>query len=522
MWYTPIEKIPSVCCDRTYTSCHVRIIHCTRREGFTVQSDTSSCDVTTTCKGKKHKLKTDVLVVGSGCAALYFALHVPKDRQVLLITKENFESSDSYLAQGGICMLRNDSDYASYFKDTMRAGHQENDPVSVDIMIRSSQDVIKNLIDYGVQFERDEHGSFVFTREGAHSQKRILFHKDITGKEITSRLLDAVKRLPNVAMREYTTMVDIVTDTCPHNGRCESTFSHMPASRSYEKKVDKIQRCRGAVIQNSTGEFEVAEADYTIFATGGIGGLFKYSTNYSQLTGDAVALALKHGITTQHVNYIQVHPTTFYSRSQEERSFLISESVRGEGARLYGKDMQRFTNELLPRDVLTQEILKKMKKDNTNFVWEDLRPIPHDELIHHFPHIVTYCAEHGFDVTRECIPVVPAQHYFMGGVKVNHESRTSMAHLYAIGECACNGVHGKNRLASNSLLEALVFAKRAALDMLDTYEAISDPMPPVTLEQYQDITAIKRRYAAMIQKKIQDEGGPASAKIAYRALEDIA
>ena len=447
--------------------------------------------------------KTDILIVGSGCAALYFALQVPENRKVMLITKADFESSDSYLAQGGICMLRDEADYPSYFEDTMRAGHNENDPVSVDIMIRSSQDVIRDLIGYGVRFARDENGALAFTREGAHSRKRILFHEDITGKEITSHLMEAVRRLPNVTMMEYTTMVDIVTDDDPHGA-------------SGHQKEDAAGRCRGAVVRYPDGKLGIIEADYTIFATGGIGGLYSHSTNFRQLTGDAVAIALKHGIETEHVNYIQVHPTTFYSGHEEDRSFLISESVRGEGAKLYGKNMQRFTNELLPRDLLTQEILKQMKKDGTKFVWEDLRTIPHEELLRHFPNIVQHCAENGYDVTKECIPVVPAQHYFMGGVKVNHESGTSMPHLYAVGECACNGVHGKNRLASNSLLESLVFAKRAARDMMNGYEEIRDSMPDVSLAEYRDPLSVERRYAAMIRKEIEAEGGPSSVRIAYR------
>lgn len=445
-------------------------------------------------------IKTDIVIVGSGCAALYFALKAPRDRKILLITKADFESSDSFLAQGGICMLRDDEDYQSYFDDTMKAGHGENDPVSVDIMIRSSQNVIRDLIGYGVEFARDDDGALAFTREGAHSCKRILFHEDITGKEITSKLLEEAKKLPNVTMREYTAMVDIVEN--PDHS------------------------CAGIVIRDQDGTLDTVMADFTVMATGGLGGLYRHSTNFRQLTGDAVAIALRHGIRTEHVNYIQVHPTTFYSEDEEQRSFLISESVRGEGAKLYGKDMKRFTNELLPRDVLTQEILRQMRKDGTKFVWEDLRTIPHDELVSHFPHIMEHCREHGYDVTKECIPVVPAQHYFMGGVKVDHESRTSMPGLYAIGECACNGVHGRNRLASNSLLEALVFAARAAQDMQEHEEenpnrkwderehrALFDH---VDLRKYEDSKALEEEYGRLIEKEIERLGGPSSTRIAYR------
>lgn len=388
-------------------------------------------------------MKTDVLIVGSGCSGLYCALQLSRDKKITVITKSDVTSSDSYLAQGGICMLKNEADYENYFEDTMKAGHYENDRESVEIMIRSSQDVIHDLIGYGADFARDENGELAFTREAAHSDKRILFHEDITGEEITSKLLAAVRKLTNVIIYENTKMLDIVTEN-----NC----------------------CYGAVVRKEDGTIETIQADYTVWACGGVGGLYRHSTNFRHLTGDALALSIKHGIRLKDVNYVQIHPTTFYSRDEEDRSFLISESVRGEGAKLYDKNMNRFVNELLPRDRLTEEIYKQMEKDQTEHVWEDLRPIPEDELRTHFPNIVEHCRQMGYDVTKECIPVVPAQHYFMGGVWVDHESHTSMDRLYAVGETACNGVHGKNRLASNSLLESLVFAKRAAKQIEDNYE----------------------------------------------------
>lgn len=394
-------------------------------------------------------MNTDVLIIGSGCSGLYCALQLPKERTITIITKEDLESSDSFLAQGGICMLRNDADYEDYFEDTMRAGHYENDKRSVDIMIRSSQDVIKDLLGYGVDFQRDKKGALAFTKEGAHSEKRILFHEDITGKEITSKLLAQVKKRSNITLVEYTTMVDI---------------------------LEKDNHCYGAVVRKKDSD-EVATifADYTIFATGGVGGLYKHSTNFRHLTGDALAVAIRHKVDLKNVNYVQIHPTTFYTENKEDRSFLISESVRGEGAKLLDKNGKRFVNELLPRDVVTEAIHQQMEKDHTEHVWEDLRTIPVEEIKAHFPNIMQYCKEKGFDVTKECIPVVPAQHYFMGGIKVNYSSKTSMNHLYAVGETACNGVHGKNRLASNSLLESLVFAKRAATDMTIRYHNTTVP-----------------------------------------------
>ena len=383
-------------------------------------------------------MKTDILIVGSGCSGLYAVLNLPDELDIMLITKSDFESSDSFLAQGGMCTLKDSSDYDSFFEDTLKAGHYENDQKSVEIMIKSSPDVVKDLVKYGVSFTRDENGDFVYTREGAHAHHRILFHEDITGKEITSHLLNAVKKLKNVRMYEYTTLLDIFCDG---------------------------SKCCGGIIRWPDGREEQVEADYVILATGGIGGIYKHSTNFKHLTGDGVEIARRHNIELKNLDYVQIHPTTLYSDNKEERSFLISESVRGEGARLYDKNMNRFVDELLPRDLLTQEIYKQMEKDGTDFVWEDLRTIPRDELISHFPNIIEHCSQAGYDVFHECIPIVPAQHYFMGGIKVNHNSKTSMDHLYAVGETACNGVHGKNRLASNSLLESLVFAKRAAKEI---------------------------------------------------------
>lgn len=383
-------------------------------------------------------MKADILIVGSGCAGLYCALNLPKDKNILIITKDIVEHSDSYLAQGGMCMLRDEDDFDSYFNDTMKAGHYENNPAAVTTMIRSSQDLVKDLIGYGVDFARDEDGNLLFTKEGAHSKNRILFHEDITGREITSHLYEECKKHSNITIKEHWTMVDII---------CENN------------------KCFGAVVKKDDDSLTVINANYTVLASGGIGGIYRYSTNYRHLTGDGVAVAIRHGVQVEHVDYVQIHPTTFYSEREEDRSFLISESVRGEGALLYDKNYQRFTNELLPRDIVTQNIKEQMKKDGTKHVWLSMRPIEKEQLESHFPNIIRHCKEHGYDVPEEMIPVVPAQHYFMGGIKVNLESKTSMEQLYAIGETACNGVHGRNRLASNSLLESMVFAKRAAKEM---------------------------------------------------------
>lgn len=420
-------------------------------------------------------MQTDILIVGSGCSGLYCALHLPKDKKITIITKADAESNDSFLAQGGICVQRDDDDFDSFLEDTLKAGHYENDRESVAIMINSSRDVIADLVSYGVEFSRDENGEFNYTREGAHSQKRILFHRDITGKEITSKLLAEVKSRENITILENTTLLDI---------------------------IESDGECVGAVIADRSGEIFTVSTEYTVLASGGIGGLYRHTTNFRHLTGDAIAIAALHGVELKNMNYIQIHPTTFYTDKPAERSFLISESVRGEGAKLYNKAMERFTNELLPRDLLVKEIERQMKEDGTDFVWEDLRTIPRDELFGHFPNIVEYCKKNDYDVTEECIPVVPAQHYFMGGIKVDHNSKTSMQGLYAVGETACNGVHGRNRLASNSLLECLVFAKRAAFDMRDKPRKAS-ALPGVNLETYKDREELREKYSKIVFDEIE-------------------
>lgn len=424
-------------------------------------------------------MKTDILIVGSGCSGLYCALNLPVSRQITVITKAGAEENDSYLAQGGMCMLKDESDYQGFFDDTMKAGHYENDEASVEIMIRSSRSVVEDLLQFGADFQRDENGELVFTREGAHSEKRIIFHKDVTGKEITSTLLAQAKRRSNIMLLEHTSMIDI---------------------------IEENNICYGAVVQRQDGSLETIEADYTVMATGGIGGLYRHSTNFRHLTGDALAVAVRHKIALKDISYVQIHPTTLYA--DEERSFLISESVRGEGAVLRDKNGERFVNELLPRDLLTKAILEQMEKDGTEFVWEDLRTIPENELNRHFPNIVEHCRKIGYDVTKECIPVVPAQHYFMGGIKVSHESRTSMEQLYAVGETACNGVHGKNRLASNSLLESLVFAKRAALDMAEHLGEVkrnSHLFETLDMSQYKDLSGLYKTYHELVKNEIKGE-----------------
>lgn len=417
----------------------------------------------------------DVVIVGTGAAGLFCAAHLPSHLRVLMITKEVANLSDSYLAQGGICVLRGEEDYDDFFEDTLRAGHYENDKAAVDQMIRFSGSVIQTLLNLGTRFETAPDGSFVYTKEGAHSLPRILYHKDITGQEITESLLRHVRTLPNVTIQEQVTMLDLITES---------------------------NTCGGLVVSTPKGEIDLIRAPITVLCCGGLGGLYEHSTNYGHITGDALAIAIKHGVAVQNLDYVQIHPTTLYE-TKPGRRFLISESVRGEGALLYGKDGARFTNELQPRDKLTHAIWAQMEKDDMPHVWEDMRPIGKDVILSHFPNIHQHCLSLGINVLEDLIPVVPAQHYFMGGIQVNLSSQASMKGLYACGETSCNGVHGVNRLASNSLLESLVFARRAAEDIAFGQGHLGGTEITPELTAYEDQSALFASYKNTLLQAIQ-------------------
>lgn len=430
----------------------------------------------------KLSKKYDVIIVGTGVAGLNCAINIPEDKNVLVICKKTPDKSDSYLAQGGICRMVDESDFESYFQDTMRAGHYENNPQTVECMIKSSPQIIDDLIEYGVDFERKSDGSLDYTREGGHSKNRICYHEDCTGKEITTCLMKKARSKKNVLIVPYMTMLDLIC------GGGE---------------------CFGVVVKDGkTGRLYKLFADYTVLATGGIGGVFENSTNFRLLTGDALAICINSGVAVDHINYIQIHPTTLYSKKKGRR-FLISESVRGEGAHLLDKNFNRFTDELQPRDVVTAEILNQMKKDGTEHVWLDMTQIPREEIISHFPTIVQRCLDEGYDVFREYIPVVPSQHYFMGGVRSDINGKTTMKRLYAVGETCCNGVHGKNRLASNSLLESLLFAKRAAKDIQNCYCTIDmlkakGAQRALNLEKYHNVNKLLKEYKQTVLNAIKE------------------
>lgn len=427
--------------------------------------------------GKESYIKTDTVIVGSGVAGLFCALCLPETEDVLVITKENLDECDSFLAQGGVCVLKSIDDFNCYFEDTMKAGHYENNPDAVRVMIESSPEIIKTLVDLGVEFDTQTDGDYDYTREGAHRQNRILHHKDETGKEITATLLEIAKRRRNITFVTRTTMVDF---------------------------IENDNTCYGIVCIDEFGEKGAILAHNVVLATGGIGGLFLNSTNYPHITGDSFALSLKHNVELQDMNYIQIHPTTLYSKKRGRR-FLISESVRGEGAVLLNENGERFTDELQPRDVVTNAIVEEMKKFGTDHVYINLPTMTSEEARERFPNIFDACLEEGYDITRDNVPVTPAQHYMMGGVKTDINGVTSMRYLYAVGETACNGVHGKNRLASNSLLESLVFAKRAADVISKDKSKKGDDFEDVDLTAYSNKEQIQKEFKELIMSEIKEK-----------------
>ncbi|WP_349400288.1 L-aspartate oxidase [Clostridium perfringens] len=404
------------------------------------------------------KRVADVLIVGSGVAGLYASLNLREDLEIIIVSKKSVNLCNSSLAQGGIAVARGKEDFQSFIEDTLKAGKYENNIDSVRVLVEESMDNINKLIDLGANFEKDENG-VLFTKEGAHEINRIVYHKDITGKHVEDILLENVKRRKNIKIIEDCEMVDIY-----HRGN----------------------RCIGALF-NKDGQDLSIYAKVVILATGGIGGLFKKSTNERIITGDSIGVAIRNNIEIKDLSYIQIHPTAFFSKKSEEKRFLISESVRGEGGKLLNCNGERFVDELLPRDIVSKKIYEEMKKTNSNNVFLDVSFMEKSFLQNRFPNIYNKCLEEGIDISKEPIPVAPAQHYFMGGIKVDLNGKTSMENLYAFGETSCTGVHGANRLASNSLLEALVFSRRGSLEInsnIDNLELIIEERECEDLDKY--------------------------------------
>ncbi|MGN0144263.1 MAG: L-aspartate oxidase [Clostridium sp.] len=376
----------------------------------------------------------DVVIIGSGVSGLYCAANLRKDLNVLVVCKDKITTTNTYLAQGGISVARNKDDIPSFIEDTLKAGQYKNDLKAVKVLAEESMKNIEALMEMGLDLDRNDDGTINFTREGAHSINRIVHTKDNTGENVAKTLIKNIRNQDNVTVYENTYFADL---------------------------IEKDNICSGVVLIRENEQINVY-AKVVVLACGGIGGLFNNSTNQRILKGDGIAAAVKHNVELKDINYIQIHPTAFYEENKDDRRLLISESLRGEGGKLTNINGERFVNELLPRDVVSEAVYNEMKKTDTPYVNLDIRFLGEDYIINRFSSIYKACLERGTDITKELIKVSPAQHFFMGGIKVNVDAQTSMKNLYAVGEASCTGIHGANRLASNSLLEGLVFSRRGA------------------------------------------------------------
>ena len=376
----------------------------------------------------------DVLIVGTGIAGLYTALNLRDDIRILMITKNSFRDCNSYLAQGCISTSLGLFDEENYFNDTVKAGNYHNDTKAVKLLIKNSIENINTLIKLGVPFDKTKE-KLNYTREGGHSEFRIVHVKDETGKSVTETLLNIVSKKRNITMLENTALIDLI---CKDN------------------------TCYGGILRDSHRTYKV-NSKFTILATGGIGGIFNSTTNVEYLTGDGLNISLKHNIEIKDMEYLQLHPTVLYEPDVKGKKLLLSESLRGEGGIIVNQNKEVFINPLLPRDIVSTSILNEISKTPTNpYVYLDMTKKSKEFLMYRFPFLYNECLKRGYKMDKDLIPIAPAHHYCMGGIKVDLFSRTSMNNLYAVGEASCTGVHGSNRLASNSLLEALVFAKQAS------------------------------------------------------------
>lgn len=404
--------------------------------------------------------KYDYLVIGSGIAGMSYALKVAATGKVALICKTNLEEANTYFAQGGVASVTNleVDNFDKHIEDTMIAGDWLSDRAAVEKVVKGAPEQIRQLIEWGVKFDKNERGEFDLHREGGHSEFRILHHADNTGAEIQDSLIRALQEHPNIDVFENHFAVEIITQH--HLGKIVT------------RRTPDIT-CYGAYILNlATNKVDTFLSKVTVMATGGIGQVYTTTTNPPVATGDGIAMVYRAKGTVKDMEFIQFHPTALYHPG-DRPSFLITEAMRGYGAVLRTLDGKEFMHKydkrlsLAPRDIVARAIDNEMKLRGDDHVYLDVTHKDAEETKRHFPNIYAKCLSLGIDITKDYIPVAPAAHYLCGGIKVDLNACSSIQRLYAVGECSCTGLHGGNRLASNSLIEAVVYADAAARHSMD-------------------------------------------------------
>lgn len=420
-------------------------------------------------RAKEAIMQTDFLVIGSGIAGLTYALKTARqfpDKKVTVITKTQADETNTKYAQGGIAGVwdENRDSYDKHIEDTLIAGDGLCNEAIVEIVVKEGPERIKEIISYGAEFDKNESGEYSLGKEGGHSENRILHHKDVTGQEMERALLEELAQVKNIELINHCFVVDILTQH--HLGYLVT------------KSTTDIT-CYGVYVLNlHTNQIEKILAKVTLLATGGCGQAYRTTTNPKIATGDGIAMVYRAKGRIENMEFIQFHPTALYEPGISP-SFLITEAVRGDGGILRNKYGEAFMGkydsrkDLAPRDIVARAIDNEMKQTGTEHVYLDCRHMDKEKFIHHFPNIYEKCLSIGVDVMQQMIPVAPAAHYSCGGIKTDEWGRTSIRNLYACGECASTGLHGANRLASNSLLEAMVFGHRCYLDSIEAVVNIS-------------------------------------------------
>lgn len=474
------------------------------------------------------RIETDFLVIGSGLAGLVFALKVARYGKVLLLNKSTLDETTTSYAQGGIAAVTHSPDSVEkHVQDTLNAGSFLNDEKVVRTVIEDSANQINELINWGVRFDKKSSGKFDLSKEGGHTEKRVLHWKDRTGLEIQRALIQETKKNRNITILENHFAIDIITQ-------------HHLGQKVTRKSQDVC--CYGAYILNKkTNEIKTVLSRVSLMASGGAGNVYFNTTNPALATGDGIAIVYRAKGLVRDMEFVQFHPTALYY-PKEKPTFLITEALRGFGAVLVDKYGTSFMSKydkrgsLAPRDIVAKAIDKEMKISGSENVYLDCRHLDKNELLRHFPHIYAKCLSVGIDISKEKIPVVPAAHYFCGGITIDVDGRTTINNLYAAGECACSGMHGANRLASNSLLEAIVIANRAAQNAAAVIDSVSfkenipdwnaegtvlnEEMVLITQSLY-EVQSIMSNYVGIVRSNLRLKRALDRLSIIYRETEEL-